>query len=110
MTAPTPLSAATITEIVTPALNAVLQERVRGIDAFGHTAASDDALGLDALGRKAHAFALIAAERAAGPPQRRDLPRARKKAAQAGALILALIDAIDRETAREATTLHQTEN
>lgn len=91
-----------IDQLITPALNRVLAERARAIGAFGHTAESDDALGLDALGRKAVHFTQIAAERAAGPRERRHLIGAEKKAAQAAAVLIALIDSIHREMAREA--------
>lgn len=95
ITTPPPVDA-----VVTLALNDVLAERARAIGAFGHTAQADDAMGLSALGEKAAAFARIAADRVAGPPQRRELAAARKKAVQAASILFALIDAIDREMAR----------
>lgn len=90
-----------IDAIIGPSLTDVLQERARAVITFGHDAAADDAMGLHALGNKATAFMQIAAERATGPRERRTLPGARKKAVQAVALGLALIDAIDRELDRE---------
>lgn len=95
-------ASAPIDQLITPALNSVLTERARAIGAFGHTAESDDAMGLEALGRKAAYFAEIAAQRAAGPRERRHLIGAEKKAAQAAAVLFALIDSIHREMAREA--------
>lgn len=99
MTAPTPDFP--VDGIFGPSLTDVLRERARAIIAYGHGPAADDAKGLEAIGNLAHAFMLIATERAAGTRERRTLPGARTKAVQAVALGLAFIDAIDREMARE---------
>lgn len=80
-----------------------MRERAIAFIVHGHDAAADDAVGLHALGVKATSFMQIATDRATGTPQRRNLAGARKKAVQATAIGLALIDAIDREIEREDT-------
>lgn len=99
MTAPVP--ALQIDGIFGQGLTDVMAERVRAVLTFGHTAAADDTAGLHALGAKATSFMQIADDRATGAPTARNLTAARKKAVQATAIGLALIDAIDREIIRE---------
>lgn len=84
-----------------PEVAEVLEERARAVLVFGHDAAADDAIGLHALGIKATSFMQIAADRATGPRERRNLPAAKRKAIQAVGIGLSLIAAIDREIARE---------
>lgn len=97
----TPLPDFPIDSIFGQSLTDVMRERARAIVAFGHDAEADDAIGLHALAARAASFMQIADDRVTGAPAARTLPAGRKKAVQAVAIGLALIDAIDREIARE---------
>lgn len=101
-----PLSDFPVDEVLTPAMADIflelMRERARAVVQYGHTAEADDKVPLPALGEKAAAFLQIASERTIGSRERRLLPAARKKALQGIIVAIGLIDAIDREIAREA--------
>lgn len=71
-------------------------ERSRQVS-FGHDDNADAALHIAALPIKAREFLIIAIDRMTCARDRRDLPRARRKLVQAGALVAAAIDRLDRE-------------
>lgn len=77
-----------------PGLAAIMYERAGQLKR-GHDAEADAMLPLDALPRKAHDFILIAVDCIRATGDRRDLPRARRKLAQAGALLLAAIERLE---------------
>lgn len=109
---PTPIIAPpALTQPWLDALAVVMAERTRAVAQFGHSDADDFAIdldftdhcrALDRLARKGSTYLAIAADRAAGRPDRRHLPGALKKAAQAAALTISFIAAIQTEMAREA--------
>lgn len=78
-----------------PHLGAVIRERVAQLDAHGHMPEADAELPLHALPHKALDYLQIALECTQGIRGQRDLPRARKKLAQAAALCLAALDRLD---------------
>lgn len=78
------------------ALADVLAERMRQIEQFSHSPATDGAQPVHRLPQLAADYARIASDRAQ-PGNRQDLRGARKKAVQAAALALAAIDRIDTE-------------
>ena len=87
----TPLS-----DLIFASTLAVVEERMRQIERFGHDAEQDDGRPRCFLLREAHVRLLDASDLVSGRPNRAALSRARTKAVQAAALCLAEIDRIDR--------------
>lgn len=87
---------------------AVLLERQRQVDRFGHHPQADDALPESHLLREAHVRLLMAADLVMGRPDAPTLLRARTKTVQAAALCLAEIDRLDRRIRK--LTLHEEGN
>lgn len=88
---------ALIPEAIGSAALAVLLERQRQVDRFGHHPQADDALPDSHLLREAHVRLLMAADLVMGRPEAATLLRARTKTIQAAALCLAQIDRLDRQ-------------
>lgn len=87
-----------------PALAAVLAERLAQIDLRGHDPESDAGQPPHRLPDLAAQYARISAERAApGPSQH--LAGARKKAVQAAALAIAAVERLDVEIDRQANAM-----
>ena len=84
-------------ETVGSAALAVLLERQRQVNRFGHDERADDARPASHLLREAHVRLLTAADLVMGRPDAAALLRARAKTIQAAALCLAQIDRLDRE-------------
>ena len=76
-------------------LDAIFAERERQVERFGHDADHDAMLPLHHLPEKAREFTAIACDCIRGTVAHRDLARARKKLAEAGALCAAAIDRLD---------------
>jgi len=85
------------------AADAVLEERRRQIEQFGHEPATDDRLPRCWLLRQAHTRLLDASDLVTGRATPAELQRARRKTIQAAALCLAEIDRIDRQLTSERT-------
>ena len=74
-----------------PAMVAIVDERLKQIE-LGHDAEADAMLPIDALPKRAAEFLQVAIDRIRATGDRRDLPRARTKLAQAAALCIAALD------------------
>lgn len=93
---------ADLSGIVFASALAVVAERQRQIETFGHDADQDDNRPRCHLLKAAHVRLLDAADLVSGRPDQSELLRARTKTVQAAALCLAEIDRIDRQI-RNAT-------
>ena len=85
-----------------PAIRAVLEKRIEQIIKHGHTADGDFMMPLPRLGKEARDRLMMAGDCLYG--EKRNLVVARRRAAIAGALVLAFIDRIDAEIAIQPTT------
>lgn len=87
--------------LATPALSDVLRERARHADELGYDRDHDDGLQVEFLPCQALRRMTIAVDRINPNNARRDLEGGRKALVQAGALILAAIDRLDRAIGTE---------
>jgi len=83
---------------ITGAVLAILSERRRQVERFGHTAAADDAMPHGHLLRQAHVRLIDAGDHLiGGHPRLEDLNRARGQAIQGAAIAVAAVESLDRQ-------------
>ena len=88
-----------------PAVRSVLETRVEQVVKHGHTLEGDLDMPTGWLANEAKADLVIALDLINAGPDRRDLPRARKRVARAAAMCLAALDVLDAVIERDGGAL-----